>query len=44
MCGGACFAAQPLAEATATYDLGCPFGVKTSLCPFGSVHNVVKVR
>eukprot|EP00937_MAST-01D_sp_MAST-1D-sp2_P003160 g3160.t1 len=30
------------AEAAPTYDLGCPFGVKTDLCPFGSVHNVVK--
>lgn len=27
-----------------TYDLGCPFGVKTGPCPFGSVHNVKKTR
>jgi len=25
-----------------TYDLGCPFGVNTEACPFGSVHNVIK--
>lgn len=25
-----------------TYDLGCPFGVNTPECPFGSVHNVRK--
>ena len=28
------------AEVAVTYDLSCPFGVKTPLCPFGSVHNV----
>ena len=28
------------AEVAVTYDLSCPFGVKTALCPFGSVHNV----
>ena len=27
---------------TPTYDLGCPFGVKTDACPWGSVHNVNK--
>ena len=27
-----------------TYDLGCPFGVNTPECPFGSVHNVRKVK
>ena len=25
-----------------TYDLSCPFGVKTPLCPIGSVHNLNK--
>ena len=30
------------AAATPTYDLSCPFGVKTPECPFGSVHNVRK--
>jgi hypothetical protein len=31
-----------MATVTPTYDLGCPFGVKTTACPFGSVHNVNK--
>ena len=31
---------DPLASVTASYDQGCPFGVKTAVCPFGSVHNV----
>ena len=31
-----------MATLTPTYDLGCPFGVKTATCPFGSVHNVNK--
>ena len=30
------------AVAVPTYDLGCPFGVKTEACPFGSVHNLDK--
>lgn len=30
------------ATVVATYDLGCPFGVKTDACPWGSVHNVNK--
>ena len=30
------------AAVTVTYDLGCPFGVKTAACPFGSVHNLIK--
>ena len=34
--------ADPASEVCATYDLSCPFGVKTDLCPFGSVHNVNK--
>jgi hypothetical protein len=33
---------DPLAAMTVTYDLSCPFGVKTPECPFGSVHNVNK--
>ena len=33
---------DPLASVTASYDQGCPFGVKTTVCPFGSVHNVNK--
>lgn len=33
---------DPSAAVTATYDQGCPFGVATSTCPFGSVHNVNK--
>ena len=27
---------------TPTYDLSCPFGVKTPECPIGSVHNLNK--
>jgi len=27
------------ATVSATYDLSCPFGVKTDACPHGSVHN-----
>lgn len=27
------------ATVAATYDLSCPFGVKTDACPHGSVHN-----
>jgi hypothetical protein len=34
--------ADPRAFVTPTYDLGCPFGVRTPQCPFGSVHNVNK--
>jgi hypothetical protein len=30
------------AAVVATYDLSCPFGVKTPQCPYGSVHNVNK--
>jgi len=30
------------AAVVATYDLSCPFGVKTTECPFGSVHNIRK--
>eukprot|EP01052_Picozoa_sp_SAG31_P022030 SAG31_NODE_1733_length_7417_cov_1.994397_7_plen_358_part_00 len=30
------------AQICATYDLSCPFGVKSDKCPFGSVHNVNK--
>ena len=30
------------ASALATYDLSCPFGVKTPECPLGSVHNINK--
>ena len=30
------------AAITVTYDLSCPFGVKTPECPFGSVHNLRK--
>ena len=31
-----------LCTVTPTYDLGCPFGVKTKACPWGSVHNINK--
>ena len=34
--------ADPIATAIPTYDLGCPFGVQTDKCPWGSVHNVNK--
>ena len=30
------------ASAVPTYDLSCPFGVKTPECPLGSVHNINK--
>lgn len=30
------------ASAVPTYDLSCPYGVKTPECPLGSVHNVNK--
>ena len=30
------------ASAVVTYDLSCPFGVKTPICPIGSVHNLNK--
>jgi len=30
------------ATVVATYDLSCPFGVKTTECPWGSVHNIRK--
>jgi hypothetical protein len=30
------------ASAVPTYDLSCPYGVKTPQCPLGSVHNVNK--
>jgi len=32
----------PNATAVVTYDLSCPFGVKTDECPMGSVHNLNK--
>ena len=35
-------AGLPNASAVPTYDLSCPFGVKTPQCPLGSVHNINK--
>ncbi len=32
----------PNASVVVTYDLSCPFGVKTPECPIGSVHNLNK--
>ena len=33
---------EDMASVVATYDLSCPYGVRTPQCPFGSVHNVNK--
>lgn len=36
---GAGASSDALAATAVTYDLSCPFGVKTDACPHGSVHN-----